>query len=183
VGLGLGSVHRFGAATATPVGVAVGVAVAVAAVKVSVAVVVAVEVGVAVAVGTVKVSVGGAVGVKLAVAVAVAFCTETVTESLPSTAPLEAYPVAEIVCGPLGTVVVSKFAVKGGEVANNTESIKILSDDTFADSVTVIGTVPDTIAPKAGVSMRTKEICPAAEQLHIPPPLPSPTNAPHWFCR
>ena len=80
-------------------------------------------------------------------------------------------------------MVVSKFAVKGGEVANNTESIKILSDATFADSVTVIGIVPATIAPRPGVSIRTNEICPTTEQLQMPPCEPLPTSAPHWFCR
>ncbi len=140
-------------------GVAVGVAVVVAAVNVSVGVGVAVEVGVAVVVATVNVSVGVIVGVNVTVGVivgvgvTVGFCTDTMTESPPTSVPLEENPVAEIVCGPLGTVVVSKFVVKGGEVAKNTESIKILSDTTSADSVTAIGTVPATIAPRVGVSI------------------------------
>ena len=164
-------------------------AVAVAAVKVSVGVGVAVAVGVAVVVATVKVSVGVAVGVIVTVgvivgvAVTVGFCTDTMTESLPSSVPLEAYPVAETVCGPLGTMVVSQLAVNGGEVASNTESTKILSEATLGDSVTVIGIVPATIAPRTGVSIRTKEICPTTEQLQIPPCEPLPTSAPHWFCR
>ena len=124
---------------------------------------------------TVKVSV--AVGVGL-------FVTITTIEVLPSVEPLEANAVAVIVVGPPGTVVVSQLKVEGGVDPKSTPLIETLTNATLPELVTVIGTVPETVAPLAGVTIATKgEVVASTGQLQTPPPLPLLTMAPHCATR